>query len=473
MTDFAPHIDRAFALDVREMSADLTIEGTLPPVAPGTAYWNGPARFARGAVRYRNWLDGDGLVCALTLGNGHPQVTTRFVRSEKFVQEEAAGRAIFRQFGTGFAGDQLKRGIGLESPVNVSVYPYDDCLLAFGEQGLPWALDPQTLQTRGLYTFQNQLNEITPFSAHPKFDHHTGEMFNFGVSFSTDRPVVNLFRFDPRGTLVYRRRVPLPYPSSMHDFALSATFAVFYVSPLVLDIVKLMQGGSTLMDALSWEPSRGSQLLVVSRETGEVAASLPIGNKYCLHLVNAFDAPDRLIVDVVEYDRPIYDQYQVIPSLFENVPAGIPTRLEVDVAGSRIAARRQLPYSCAPDFPAHDIELTARAYSDFWMLGIGATGRPGRKFLNQLVRFNWDRSEVDVYQTPPEHYLGGEPLFLPTGAGGGIIVCQSFDAARTESSFVVFNALEISRGPIATLRLLSPIPPLFHSSFRHTDPRVS
>ncbi len=464
--DNAPIIDRAFALDVREQRAELTVEGTLPAVTPGTAYWNGPARFARGTVRYRNWLDGDGLICALSLGNGRPHVATRFVRSEKFVREEAAGRAIFRQFGTSFAGDELKRGIGLESPVNVSAYPLGDTLLAFGEQGLPWAIDPRTLETRGLFTFGGQLNEITPFSAHPKFDHHTGEMFNFGVSFSAEHPLVNVFRFDAGGTLVYRRRVPLPYAASMHDFALSASFAVFYVSPFVLDIGRLMQGGSTLMDALSWEPARGSRLLVVSRETGEVRASVAVGNKYCLHLVNAFEAADRLIVDVVEYDRPIYDQYQVIPSLFENVPAGIPTRIEVDVAGGQVIGRRELPYSCAPDFPAHDVKLTARAYTDFWMLGIGATGRPGRKFLNQLVHFNWDRSSAEIYQAPPEHYLGGEPLFLPAGTGGGIVVCQSFDAARTASSFVVFDALAVSCGPIATLRVPSPVPPLFHSSFR-------
>ena len=467
MADNAPHIDRAFALDVREQSADLTVEGTLPPVAPGTAYWNGPARFARGSVHYKNWLDGDGLVCAVALDGGRPRVTTRFVRSDKFVQEEAAGRALFRQFGTAFEGDRLKRGIGLESPANVSVYPFGDAMLAFGEQGLPWAIDPRTLQTRGLFTFKNQLNDITPFSAHPKFDHRTGEMLNFGVSFSADRPTLNLFRFDDRGTLVYRKRVPLPYPASMHDFAMSASYSAFYVSPFILDIAALMQGGSTLMDALKWEPERGSQLLVVSRETGELVISLPLGNKYCLHLVNAFEAAGSLVVDVVEYDRPIYDQYQVIPSLFEQVPAGIPTRITVDVGGARISSRRQLAYSCAPDFPSHDVDLTGQAYADFWMLGIGTTGRPGRKFLNQLVRFNWDTEDVEISQTPPKQYLGGEPLFLrnPFAPSSGVVICQSFDAARTESSFVVFDAFAVSRGPMATLRLPSPVPPLFHSSF--------
>jgi all-trans-8'-apo-beta-carotenal 15,15'-oxygenase len=141
---------------------------------------------------------------------------------------------VYRMFGTSFAGDELKRGIGLESPVNVSVYPFRGALLAFGEQGLPWALDPATLATRGPYTFDGQLNDLTPFGAHPKIDHHTGELFNFGVSFSAQHPALNLFRFAADGTQAYRRRLALPYASSIHDFAISGRYIVFYVSPLVL-----------------------------------------------------------------------------------------------------------------------------------------------------------------------------------------------------------------------------------------------
>ena len=183
--DLAPLLERAFALDVREdAGAPVRVDGTLPSYLRGTCLLNGPGRFERGGVRYRHWLDGDGMVAALHVGDDGARFTNRFVRSGKFTREEADGRPVFRTFGTSFPGDQLKRGIGLESPVNVSVYPYRGALLAFGEQGLPWALDPVTLETRGLYTFGGQLNEITPFSAHPKIDHRTGELFNFGVSFS-------------------------------------------------------------------------------------------------------------------------------------------------------------------------------------------------------------------------------------------------------------------------------------------------
>ena len=140
------------------------------------------------------------MVCALRFERGRVCFTNRFVRSHKFVAEETAGRPIFRTFGTAFEADQIKRGIALESPVNVSVYPYGGRLLAFGEQGLPWELDPLTLETRGVFTFGDRLNDVSPFSAHPKFDPATGEMFNFGVSFSATQPRLNVYRFGAHAT---------------------------------------------------------------------------------------------------------------------------------------------------------------------------------------------------------------------------------------------------------------------------------
>ena len=51
-------------------------------------------KFARAGLRYRHWLDGDGMVCALAFGDDGARLTNRFVRSEKFVREEEAGRAL-------------------------------------------------------------------------------------------------------------------------------------------------------------------------------------------------------------------------------------------------------------------------------------------------------------------------------------------------------------------------------------------
>lgn len=473
VTDHAPLLERAFELSVIEQSVPVAVGGDLPLYLRGTCLFNGPARFGHHWLRYRHWLDGDGMVAALAFGDHRAWFTNRFVQSAKHVREKREGRPIFRTFGTAFEGDELKRGIGLESPANVSVYDFAGTLLAFGEQGLPWELDPETLETRGLYTFNGQLNEVTPFSAHAKIDHQTGELFNFGVSFSSQQPTLNVFRFTPDARLVFRRRIPMPYPASVHDFALSEQFCVFFISPYVLHMDALMAQGATLMDALSWQPELGSWLIIASRETGDEVARLPVGSGYCLHLINAFHRAGHLVVDVVEFEKPLYPEYQVLPELFTDTFRGHPVRLTIDVASRTIVDRQDLAYDCSPDFPAHDQALVGHPYEHFWMLGISKAGRPGRKFFDHLVRVDWPTGQAEVYEAAAHHYLGGEPVFIPDPAAPaerGSVVCQEFDADRIESSFVVFDAFTLSAGPVARITLPSPIPLLFHSTYRPARP---
>src|SRR5258708_16997937 len=108
MEDYAPLIERAFSLEPRDESYVVeNIEGEVPGYVRGSYYLNGPARFSRGGLNYRHWLDGDGMVCALRFANGGVHFTSRFVRSTKFVTEEEAGHPIVRTFGTTFEGDRL------------------------------------------------------------------------------------------------------------------------------------------------------------------------------------------------------------------------------------------------------------------------------------------------------------------------------------------------------------------------------
>ncbi|HVF44371.1 MAG TPA: carotenoid oxygenase family protein [Pyrinomonadaceae bacterium] len=468
MEDYAPLIERAFSFTPREQAyAVEEVEGEVPEYVRGTYYLNGPARFSRGGLAYRHWLDGDGMVCSLRFGGGRRvEFANRFVRSAKFAAEEEAGRPVFRTFGTSFAGDLLKRKIMLESPVNVSVYKYAGRLLAFGEQGLPVELDPSTLETRGEFNFGGALNDVSPFAAHPKIDPATGEMFNFGVAFSAREPLLNVYRFDARGEPVYRRRLPLDYCCSLHDFGLSPSFAVFYLSPNLLDMNALALEGRTLMDSLSWEPERGSSLLVVSREAGETVARVGVGSRHCLHVVNCFEEGDLLTVDVLELERPVYDQYRVVPDLFTDVREGRPVRYVLRPRDGALVERREIDYALAPDFPSVDPRLVTRPYEDFWMLGISATGRRGRKFFDELVHANWDGRALDIYRPPPFCYLGGEPVFVAgPGGRGGAVVCQIFDARRGSSAFAVFDAFDVAAGPVATLRLDAPIHLGFHASF--------
>jgi all-trans-8'-apo-beta-carotenal 15,15'-oxygenase len=440
------------------------IDGALPALPPGTWYLNGPGRFEIAGRTYGHWLDGDGLVRALAFDESGLTFRSRFVRTRKFNEEACAGRSLFRAFGSAEPGDALNaRQTGLESPANVSIVWHGGALLALGEQGQPWRIDPVTLETIGPHSAYGAITGITPFAAHGKVDTVTGELFNFGVSFSPDRPLLNLFRFDAGGCQTLRSRVPLPYSCTIHDFALGPAHAAFYITPYLLDMTRLRAGGS-VMDALSWRPELGSRVLLVARTSGSLVASIDVGERYCLHTINCFADGDLVVLDVIEMSRPVYDAYAV-PDIFVRPIDAVPVRLVIDPSGQRLVSRTPLPGARAPEFPSLDPRDAMRAYEEFWALGMSAGDRSGTKFFDQLVRYRWHAPEqCDVYTAPAHQRLGGEPLVVG-GEGRLWVLCQVFDGARGRSGFLVFAARDVASGPVACVWLPAPTPMAFHGLY--------
>jgi all-trans-8'-apo-beta-carotenal 15,15'-oxygenase len=474
--DYAPLLERVFTLEIVEDSYPIQeIVGEIPSYLQGAYYVNGPARFRRQDLSYRHWLDGDGMVCALDFADGGVHFSNRFVRTRKFVEEERAARAIFRTFGTAFDGDRLRRGIALESAANVSVYPYNGALAAFGEQGLPWELDPATLETRGEIDFRRRLNDVSPFAAHPKFDRSTGDMFNFGIAFSPSKPLLNVYRFDRDGTLIFRNSLDLEYPCSIHDFALSTNYLVFYLSPYILDMGPFLGSGMPLIDSLTWRPELGSRLLIVSRENGGAVASIDIGNRYCLHTINCFESDGRLIVDVLEFAEPLYPHYQRIPYIFTSIGMGSPVRHVVDLRSRERIQRREMGRAGAPDFPSIDQRCVGLSYADYWLLDVSKAGRSGRKFFDRVVHQSLTNGEPsDVYEAGRFNYLCAEPVFIadPHYERRGSVICQMFDAKLARTAFLIFDAYSVASGPVAALYLKRAVPFGFHATFDRRDRSV-
>jgi carotenoid cleavage dioxygenase-like enzyme len=198
----------------------------------------------------------------------------------------------------------------------------------------------------------------------------------------------------------------------------------------------------------------------------EQPTSISIGQGYCLQLINCLETDNRLTIDVLEYERPIYDQYQVVPDLFSNVVEGEPVRFVVDMKSRGLIVRWAIDYRLAPDFPSIEPRRVTQPYRDVWMLGISATGR--RKFFDQLVYADWAKATAyDIYQAPTMHYLSGEPIFIgdPSNQRTGAILCQILDAEHMIRAFAIFDAFHVSSGPVTMLRLWEPIHLLFHASF--------
>ena len=103
-----------------------------------------------------------------------------------------------------------------------------------------------------------------------------------------------------------------------------------------------------------------------------------------------------------------------------------------------------MSYSCAPDFPAIDAHRAGLSYNDFWALGIGASGLPGRKFFDQVVRGSWKSGDVcDQYVTPRGEYLGGEPVAIVNGPTDSesetVLVVEHLVPAENRVEFLLFD----------------------------------
>src|SRR5262249_10542541 len=107
--------------------------------------------------------------------------------------------------------------------------------------------------------------------------------------------------------------------------------------------------------------------------------------------------------------------------------------------------------------------LAGSAYDEFWMLGISAAGRPGRKFFDQLAHGSWSRGAVeDVYQTEQGFYLAGEPIFVEES-----VIVERLNTHESKAEILTCDSPHVARGPVAALPLRHMIHPGFHASFAH------
>ncbi len=450
-------------------------EGAIPPLLCGTYYLNGPANFRRGDFTYTHWLDGDGLIRALRFADGRAIHCSRFVRSRKYQDEHAAGRPLYRAFGTVFPNDRLRRRIALESPVNVSVYQFEQHLFAFGEQCLPWELLPETLETVGECSFRRFFPEISPFSAHPKIDHDARRLCNFGLKFGMTGSKLAYWEFNANLALHFETEFAVELPYSVHDFALSTRFAAFYLSPYLLEVAPFLRQGRSLFDALAWRPELENVLLLTERIPKGKKWRIPIDCRgYCLHLINGFDDGDTMVIDVIETEEPLYPQYRPLPDLFSTVKPCAIVRLRIDVRCGMVLEVLEAPLQVHLDFPALLPESHGKPYRKVWMLGMPTEPRNASKYYDRLLCFDWDqRAIVDQYVPPPGVYLSGEPSLLRAGSAEAeaLLICPRWHAAENRSDYILLNAFSLSTAPIAVLPLPHPSPLAFHSSFE-TDAKT-
>jgi carotenoid cleavage dioxygenase len=237
MTD--PYLSGVYAPVHDEVElTDLEVTGAIPPELSGSFLRNGPNPMFAPSGRY-HLFDGDGMIHELALDGGRARYRNRWIQSRGLGAEQAAGRALYGGMANAsFPGPDVVGDAGaMKNVANTHVVRHAGEILCLWEAGPPTVIDEQ-LATVGTTDFGGRLSGA--FTAHPKVDPDTGQMFAFG--YSAIAPYLRYHVIEADGTLSRTVDIDLPAPVMMHDFVVTQQHAVFLDAPAVFDLAGFASG---------------------------------------------------------------------------------------------------------------------------------------------------------------------------------------------------------------------------------------
>lgn len=439
---------------------DLEVEGEIPVELNGAFYRIAPDHQFPPRFPDEVPFNADGTISMFRFEQGRVHLKHRYVQTERFKAERAAGRALYGKYRNPFTDDPSVQGKS-RNLANTTPLVFNGMLFALREDSPPIRLDPLTLQTLGDWTFGGTLSGST-FTAHPKIDPRTGQMIAFGYGakglFSRDTVY---YEISPAGRVTHEVWFEVPYFCMLHDFGVTQDYAVFPIIPVAGTGVEALQAGKPFY---AWDPGKPIYLGVLPR--GGSARELrwfKAPTQFCSHVMNAFNEGTKVHIDV-----PVAagNMFPFFPELGKNWEPGKAasrmTRWTVDMAsaGDSFESAQRLS-EFVGEFPKIDERYQTEAYRYGWLLGFD----PGRSTLGHV---DHRTGTTSVWQAPG-HTALQEPCFIPRSStaaeGDGYLIQVATRSDEMRTVVFLFEALRIQEGPFATIHLPLRLRPGYHGNW--------
>jgi len=433
------------------------VEGTIPSDLNGAFYRVGPD--AQYPLHPRNIpFDGEGHASMFRIKNGRVDYRSRFVRNERYMAQDRAGRNLFPMYRNPSMDDPSVRGLS-RSTANTHIINHKNMLLALKEDSPPSALDLLTLDTVvPNYTFDGKLPSQT-FTAHPKIDSETGNMIAFGYEaegFGSN--VISIFEITPQGEFVWGTKVEVPYVGMLHDFAVTQRHIVFYVIPMAFDAAQMRDGGIHW----SWDATKPTFFGALRRGgDGTDLRWFQGPTRSATHVMGAFSDGDRVYVDV--------EMSMSNPFPFMPMRGGEPwdpiagsshiTRLSADL--SRRRARGYEIETLYPDhvgaLPRQDDRYNTMPYRYGFLPCPDPAATDRRNAGACYARFDLQNRTSTLFNAGPTTSLA-ECCFAPKNANaregeGYLMGVATRNDQNGRADLVILDAERLEDGPIATVML--------------------
>jgi len=440
---------------------DLPIEGELPADLLGAYFRNGPNSRYAPLNRY-HWFDGDGMVHGIWFDGGRARYSNRWVKTRGLQHEAESGASVW----PGVLGpfDFALPGGPLKDTANTDLItlggPDGERLMALWyESGRLYELDPKTLETVGHAPIEGMPKRI---SAHSKADPATGDFIFFGYG---DRPPYMRYGVvRPDGT-VHHTEITLPGPRRPHDIGVTPRYSILHDFPVFFDPEYFKRTGKRVP---LFHPDVPTRYGVIPRFGADADVRwFEFEPCYMLHVVNCWEDGDEVVMVGCR---------TADPSLKPDPKDG---RIAAALSALKLGAclhewRMNLKTGAVSERALGGEDLEFPMINPAWM------GRPNRyawlqsipyeipATFNALVKVDLETGDEQRYVYGPGIYGSEAPFAARPGATAeddGYLLTFVTDTNDWSSACWVFDARDITAGPVAKVGIPHRVPAGFHATW--------
>ncbi len=431
------------------------VEGSIPGDLAGLFVRNGPNPRTGWSSHL---FEGDGMVHGLALAGGTARwYRNRYVRTPLYEHPGEPRLALAVDAATGRVDHRV-------TTANTHVIAHAGRLLALEEGGFPYQLT-STLDTTGPHTFGGALR--TPMTAHPKACPRIGELLFFGYQLRA--PYVTYHRASAAGDLLASVPITLPAATLMHDFAITATRAIFADSPIVFDPAALAAGGGPWR----WDPGHPARLGVMPRTGGDGDVRwFEVDPGHLSHTANAYDSGDEVVLTGTRLAPLAGEPASAAAAAAGGFGGGLPALYEWRLDLATGAVREGPLDDAAAEYPRIAEARVGRPHRYAYATSFELDAEPDHAVIH---RYDLSEGAARASHHLPRGHTCGEAVFVPRGGGAapapgrreddGYLLSFAHDRGRGTSYLLVLAADDVEADPVARVHLPVRVPGGFHGSW--------
>jgi len=439
------------------------VKGSIPAELKGAYYRAGPDRELP-SLEDDIIINGDGVVSMFRFEDGHVSFRNRYVKTERLLRERAARKRLYGRYRNKYTDDPSTAGTDRDNTANTYAFFHGGRLFALREDSHPHEIDPNTLETRPKWNFGGKLRSSS-MTAHPKIDPVTGEWWSYGM-FAFGEPTADMMLhvIDRHGELIRQEAFKTPYPGLSHDFAVTREHVIFPIMPLTADIDRIKAGGpfyaydTELASAWGIMPRNGSV---------EDIRWFHLPHMMVGHIMNAYSENNVVHVDATVSPGNAFWFFPKKDGSENTREEAVTTisRLSFDLNRNDEDGYTVTPFAGAKgEMPRFDERYAMSkyrvgyfAYRDFPRMGIG--------------QLDWETGDIKYHVI--EDAAAQEPIFVPRGPdapeGDGFVLSVVNRMKENRADLLILDGNDVSREPIASVRLPFNQPIAFHGCFAAAD----